>query len=96
MLDKALGVACFVAMLSNASAASLKPSLEDRYIAARDALLHPACAAAAVIRASDKAGPGAIGDGDGKIVGLSAFAQKLVDAPLQLALFLLAAAQPFV
>jgi hypothetical protein len=32
-----LGVACFVAMLSNASAAPLKPSLEDRYIATRDA-----------------------------------------------------------
>jgi hypothetical protein len=32
-------VACFVAMLSGATPATLKPSLEDRYIAMRDAAI---------------------------------------------------------
>jgi hypothetical protein len=40
MLIKVLcAVTCFIAMLSNTSAAPLKPSLEDRYIAARDAAI---------------------------------------------------------
>jgi hypothetical protein len=101
MRIKVLGIACFAAMVSHARAAPLRPSLEDRYIAARDAAIErmqpiydAGNADDAANKAEDAARVGRYWQRRWKNSGRSAFAQQLVDAALQLPLLYFALAQP--